>query len=307
MGRRRYRDPGRYFHYVECAVVDRVLDEGTQSVLRMLPGQPTVISTWFAASMNWDDHTHEMDAFVERTFDAWLYFDNSGPREVGFRVPQRVMSAQAVARHVVGDRLRGLAAETKDDDVLLRFRYYGEDSEGFNLHETGERWLKHILPVREELLSGNKDALELGRLIGEYGDRTDGEPDLPAEYGLSKASRILAAYLLIEPEVLARWSSERTETRRLELPPDWLSDSVGITPVARWEFAAAVPGKSFQIRLGRLPDGCEYGSWYVTATEPRGKPLAFRTEDDARRGYHDEALRLQRLNDPGRWRELEPN
>jgi len=80
-----------------------------------------------------------------------------------------VLPAQAVARHVVGDILSGLAAETTEDDLLLRFRYYAEDSELFNLGETGEGWLRRILPVREELLSGNMDALELGRLIGEYG------------------------------------------------------------------------------------------------------------------------------------------
>lgn len=165
--------------------------------------------------------------------------------------------------------------------------------------------MHRILSVREELLSGNTDALELGRLIGEYGDRIDG--DLPAEYGLSKASRTLAAYLLIDPQVLERWSSERTETRPVEPFPEWLADCSDLTPVARWEFAAADPTQSFQIRLGRLPDGCEFGRWYVTATEPRSKPLAFRTEDDARRGYHDEALRLQRFNDPGRWHELDPN
>jgi hypothetical protein len=155
MGRRKYRDARRHFRYVGGAVVDRVLDEGTQSTLRMLPGQPVVTSTWFAASVNWEDRTQEMDAFVERTFDAWLYFDNSGPREVGFRIPQRVLPAQAVARHVVGDILSGLAAETTEDDLLLRFRYYAKDSEGFNLGETGEGWLHRILPVREELLSGN--------------------------------------------------------------------------------------------------------------------------------------------------------
>lgn len=304
MGRSRYRDERRHFHYVEGAVVDRVLDDGTQSILRMLPGQPTVTSTGFGASVDWDDRSREMDAFVERTFDAWLYFDNGGPREVGFRVPQRGLPAQAVARHVVGNGLRGLAAEATEDDLLLRFCYYAEASEGFNRGETGEGWLHRILPVREELLSGDMDALELGRLI-DHGERID--RDLPAEFGLSKASRMLAAYLLIDPQVLERWSAERTETRRVKPFPDWLADRADLIPVARWEFAAADPSKSFQIRLGRLPEGCEYGNWYVAATEPRGTPLAFRTEDEARRGYHDEALRLQRLNDPGRWCELEPN
>jgi hypothetical protein len=281
MGWRRYRDARRHFHYVEGDVVDRTLDEGTQSILRMLPGQPTVTSTGFAASVDWEDRTREMDAFVERTFDAWLYFDNDGPREVGFRVPKKVLPVRVVRPHCRPSAPSGLAAETREDDLLLRFRFHAEDS--FTLGETAEGWLHHILPVREELLSGNMDALELGRLIGKYGYQVDGEPDLPAEYGLSKASRILAAYLLIDPPVLERWSSERTETRTAKPFPDWLTDRADLTPVARWEFAAADPGQSFQIWLGRLPEGCEYGSWYVTATEPRGKPLAFRTEDEARR------------------------
>lgn len=305
MGRRSYRRGRRRFIYIEAAVSGRVLKENTRSVLRMLPGQPAVSSTQFVASVNWDDYTWEMEEFIERTFDAWLYFKNNGPREVAFRIPRRVLSAQTVAPHVVGNSLEGLEAKVSGNDLILRFRIYAEDSELFNMDDTGEGWFEHILPVREELMSGRLDALELGRMAGTYWNHLDGEPDLPAEYGLSKASRILAAYLLVDPGELARWEAERAETGCEELPPDWLAACAGLTPVEGWEFAAADPCKSFQIRLGRLPDGCEYGCWYVTATEPRGRPLAYYTEDEARRGYHDEALRLQRLNDPGRWCKLD--
>ncbi|ANN18875.1 hypothetical protein SD37_26795 [Amycolatopsis orientalis] len=286
-------------------VVGRVLDEDTQSILRMLPGQPFVSATAFAASMSGRDHSSEMNAFVEKTFDAWLYFDNHGPRQVGFRVPQSVLPETTAAGYAVGDGLEGLAVERAGSDLLLRFRYYAEDDEGFNMGEEGDGWLHRILPVREELLAGHLDTLELAGLLGEYGDRMDG--DLPAEYGLSKAGRALAAYLLIDPAILERWSSERGGMRSVESFRDWIAGRGDLIPVARWEFAAADPAKSFQIRLGRLPENCEYGRWYVTATEARGEPLAFATEDEARRGYHDEALRLQRLNDPGRWRELDPN
>ncbi|GAA4205706.1 hypothetical protein [Microbispora amethystogenes] len=303
MGRRKYRDERRHYTYIEAVVLDRVLDENTQSALRMLPGQPMVTSASFSASVDWDEYTREMERFVERTFDAWLFFDNTGPRTVAFRIPGTALSAQAVAPYAHGDVLEGLSVETSGDDLLLRLRMYAEDSELFNLHETGAGWLNDILPVRAELMSGTLDALELAPVVGTHWDEI--ERDAPAEHGLSKASRVLAAYLQVSPEELKRLAARRTQARQTELPPGWLSGCSDREPVARWEFAAAEPHKSFEITLGRLPSGCEYGEWYVTATEPRGRDVAFRVEDDARKGYHDEALRLQRLNDPGRWRQLD--
>jgi hypothetical protein len=296
VGRRsgRDRDVWRLYKYIEAVVVDRVLDENTRSVLRMLPGQPSVSSTRFSARVDWEDLTSELTRFIERTFDGWLYFLNSGSRQVAFRIPSRVLPAEAVAPYEVGNSLKGVAAEVSGDDLIVWFRKYGEDDELFNMHEDPSRWFGHILPVREELMAGRLDALELGPMIGTHADHLPGEPDLPAEFGLSKATRILAAYLLVDPAELA----ERTELRTL--PPDWLETDAGNTLVARWEFVAADPRKSFRISLGRLP----YNSgWYVTSTEARGRNLTFDTERDARSGYHDEALRLQRLNDPGRWHE----
>jgi hypothetical protein len=169
--------------------------------------------------------------------------------------------------------------------------------------------LRHIIPVREELMSGRLDALDLGPLIGTYFDHLPGLPDLPAEYGLSKACRILAAYLLVAPKDLQHRVARRAEPGPSgdRLTPEWLAGRAEVTPVARCEFAAADPGRSFQICLGRLPDSCEFGRWYVSSAEPRGRLQAFATEAEARRGYHDEALRLQRLNDPGRWHELDPS
>ncbi|KAA9381498.1 hypothetical protein F5972_01280 [Microbispora cellulosiformans] len=303
MGRRKYRDERRHYTYIEAVVLDRVLDENTQAALRMLPGQPMVTPASFSASVDWDDYTREMERFVERTFDAWLFFDNTGPRTVAFRIPGTALSAQAVAPYAHGDVLEGLNVETSGDDLLLRLRMYAEDSELFNLHETGAGWLQDILPVRAELMSGTLDALELAPVVGTHWDEI--ERDVSAEYGLSQASRVLAAYLQVAPEELKRLAARRTQARQTELPPGWLSGCSDREPVARWEFAAADPRKSFEITLGRLPGGCEYGDWYVTATEPRGRDVAFRAEDDARKGYHDEALRLQRLNDPGRWRRLD--
>jgi hypothetical protein len=312
-----YRDERRHYVYVEAGTVDRELDESTQSVLQMLPGQPSVSSISFAASVDWEDHTSKMEKFIEHHFDGWLYFHNDGPREVGFRIPRRVLPVETVAPYVADRRaVDGVRMTVDADDLVLRFARYGADEELFNLGETGEDWFGHILPVRDELMLGRLDALELGPMIGTYADDLPGQPDLPAAYGLSKATRILAAYLLVAPAELERWAAGKPAGRVAELadrvaevagtrPEDAglepSQERAGSEPVAHWEFAAAEPHKSFRIRLDRRPDG----SWSVTATDPRSMQLTFDTEQDARRGYHDEAFRLQRLNAPGRWRQLD--
>jgi hypothetical protein len=194
--------------------------------------------------------------------------------------------------------------------VLVRFQLRGDDNELFNQGETGQGWLEHILPVRDELLAGKLDVLELCRLVGRGGTPFRLAPDLPAEFGLSKATRILASYLLIEPEDLDRWSADKAGSH----PARWPFRCEGRTPVERWEFESAKPLGSFHMRLGRLPTDCDVASWYVTPTEvygdhpaSLGKALGFPSEAEARQGFHDEALRMQRYSDPGRWRKLDPN
>lgn len=207
MGRRSNKGPDRFEHY-EGIVIDRELGKSQQSMLRLLP-QIDVSSTGFEITLPRGDGSDEMVDLFEQTADVCLYFDKGGSRSVTFRIPTSALSVETVQPYLVGDRGQGLAAEVDGDDLVLRYAIYAEDSEGFNAGEEGTGWLHLIAPVRAELMSGKLDVLELGILLGQLGDRTKGEPDLPAAYGLSKASRILAAYMLIEPETLEKWARNR--------------------------------------------------------------------------------------------------
>src|SRR3954466_4295388 len=128
---RRGGDHRRSYLYTEAVVIGRVLDENVQSVLRMLPCESGVSPTGFFATVDTDFSTTEMSSLIDHTFDVWLRFHNVGPREVGFRIPTRVLSAETVAPYVVGNILKGLAAEVDGDDLVLRFRMDGEDNELF--------------------------------------------------------------------------------------------------------------------------------------------------------------------------------
>lgn len=75
----------------------------------------------------------------------------------------------------------------------------------------------------------------------------------------------------------------------------------GRVRVEVWKFTARDPHLTFHITLGRLPDGCAEGAWWVDVTDFRAVPLVFDSEADARIGMHDEGLRFQRMCGPGRW------
>jgi hypothetical protein len=302
-------DPYHEYFTVEAAVVDREIGEDMQSMLRLLPRQPSVTPTSFAATMDAEGRSPDLPKFIERTFDAWLYFENAGFREVGFRIPLDVWSGLRIPCYARCRSVNSLAADVQGSDVLVRFRHWGQDDKLFNQGQTGRDWLEHILPVRDELLAGEVGVLELSRLVGRGGNPFDLDTDLPPQFGLSKAARILASYLLIEPEDLERWSAEKAGF----YTPHWPFDCDGRTPVERWEFESTKPHESFQMRLGRLPADCAVASWYVTPTmgdydglASHGETLGFPSETEARQGFHDEALRMQRRCDRGRWRKLDP-
>lgn len=207
MGKRKNRGPSN-FEYHAGIVIGRELDDNQRSTLQLLPGME-VSPTGFDITLRRGDSTPEMVKLFERIADVYLQFDNGGPRDVTFRIPTSALSMETVKPYLVGDQMEGLTAKVDGEDLLLRYAIYGEDNEGGNNGEEGDGWLHLIAPVRAELMAGQLDVLELGALLEEWGDRTDGEPDLPGDYGLSKASRILAAYMLIEPATLKEWADSR--------------------------------------------------------------------------------------------------
>jgi hypothetical protein len=175
--------------------------------------------------------------------------------------------------------MSGLRLENHGDELILRWQLYAEDNAGYNGHEDGTGWLDLILPVRAELMAGTLDALELGNLIGEDWSGNIGKKDLAAQYGISKATRVLAAYLEVDPVRLESRHLERiTVTFR-----DWLAACTTLKPAARWRFATPDPARSFEVELGRLPRDCQHGSWYVTSTDLRGELTPSTNIDTARR------------------------
>lgn len=85
------------FEHHAGTVIDRELVKSQQSTLRLLPGVH-VSPTDFSITLPRGDGSDEMADLFERTADAYLYFDNGGPRSVTFRIPTSALSVETAAR-----------------------------------------------------------------------------------------------------------------------------------------------------------------------------------------------------------------
>lgn len=187
------------YQYYEFRAVDRPLTQREQAELRALSTRANISGYHFSNVYHWGRFKGSPDEMVERYFDAHLYVANWGERRLVLRLPARRFDLQYARPYLEGRRT---AVQRKGDHVILRF----ELDEAWSEDVQGEGWLTSLLPLREELLSGDLRSLYLGWLaqvaLGQL-SADDEEPPVPPGLGsLSSALTALADFLLIPPELL---------------------------------------------------------------------------------------------------------
>jgi len=187
------------YQYYEFRAVDRPLTDLEQSELRKLSTRATISAYHFSNVYHWGHFKGSPDEMVERYFDAHLYVANWGVRRLVLRLPARHFDLQRASPYLEGNRP---PLRRTGDQVILRF----EVDEAWSEDLQGEGWLTSLLPLRQELLSGDLRSLYLGWLaraaLGQL-SADEEEPPVPAGLrSLSSALTALADFLLIPPELL---------------------------------------------------------------------------------------------------------
>jgi hypothetical protein len=140
-----------------------------------------------------------VDEMVDRYFDAHLYVANWGNRRLVLRLPLRHFDLQRASPYLEENRL---SVRRTGEHVILRF----EIDETWSDDIQGEGWLTSLLPLRQELLSGDFRALYLGWLaraaLGQLSADDEEPPVPPGLRSLSSALTALVDFLLIPPELL---------------------------------------------------------------------------------------------------------
>lgn len=189
------------YQYYEFQAIDRKLTAADMQALRALSSRAEITSASFVNTYNYGDFRGSPETLMEKYFDAHVYVANWGTRRLMLRVPRRLLDEKIAAAYGAGDLAQ---AKRKGEFVVLDWST-GEGS-GDGGWEQGEGWLASLLPLRAELLGGDRRALYLGWLVGAQDgalDEDDVEPEVPP--GLSRLSPALerfAEFLRIDPALI---------------------------------------------------------------------------------------------------------
>ena len=188
------------YQYYEFQAIDRPLTAKQMSELRSYSTRARITPTSFVNDYSWGGFKGDADAWMEKYFDAFLYFANWGTRVLKLRLSSRLLAAATARAYCGGD---SAFVREKDGETILSF--VSEDEEGGDWGE-GEGRLSSLISLRAELARGDVRALYLGWLLraqtGEL-DHDDTEPPVPPGLGqLSASLESLVEFLRIGGDLL---------------------------------------------------------------------------------------------------------
>jgi hypothetical protein len=215
--------------------------------LRSCSTRAVITRTRFTNHYEWGSFKGNPSAWMERYFDAFLYFANWGTRELMLRLPRRLLDL-ATAQAYCG--AESAAARAKGEHVILEFR--AEDESGTWIEEWieeegGDGTLASLVPLRADIAGGDLRALYLGWLLcAQAGELDEDEEKPPCPPGLGQPTAALKAlvdFLRIGRDLLAVAAAGSAEAE----------PAVPIRGVKRW--VAGLPDTEKTTLLVRLIEG----------------------------------------------------
>ncbi len=203
------------YQYYEFLAIDRPLTKEQQVELRALSTRATITATRFQNVYHYGDFRGKPEVLMEKYFDAFVYVANWGTRRFMLRLPESLLDRNTASLYCSCD---ALDVHWKDGLAILEFR---SDDEERAEWEDGEGWMERLVPVREDLASGDLRALYLGWLLcAQYGYADDDQIEPPVPHGLrtlSESLKSLAEFLWIDEDLIAV-AAERSEPLRAGRP-----------------------------------------------------------------------------------------
>ncbi len=179
------------YQYYEFVAVDRPLTAREMQELRAVSSRAVITATRFTNHYEWGSFKGDPRAWMERYFDAFLYFANWGTHELMLRLPRRVLDPATARLYCRG---QSASARVKGEHVILEFMSEEEGSDWFEEDEDGS--LSSFVPLRAEIASGDLRLLYLGWLLCvQAGELDDDDEEPPCPPGLASPSAALAAFI----------------------------------------------------------------------------------------------------------------
>lgn len=175
------------YQYYEFRAIDRPLAEKEMRTLRSYSTRAVITPTSFTNHYEWGNFKGDPDAWMDKYFDAFLYFANWGTRIAKLRLPSTVLPLETVEQYCPGEYF---SARVKAGNVILSL--VSEDEEQEDEFYSEDDCLSSLVPIRAELAGGDFRALYLGWLLAvQAGEVDDDETEPPVPPGLDELSLTL--------------------------------------------------------------------------------------------------------------------
>lgn len=175
------------YQYYEFLSVDRALSPRQMRELRAVSSRAEISPTRFTNFYDYGDFKGDPSRWMERYFDAFLYFANWGTRVVSLRVPREYLDLRTARTYC---RTRSASARVSGRWLILDFVSERED-DGLE-DPAGE--LGAIASARSDLVAGDLRLLYLGwRLSVHAGEADEGSPP-PCPPGMGALTGSLSAF-----------------------------------------------------------------------------------------------------------------
>ena len=187
------------YQYYEFLALDQPLTDKQMLEVRSFSTRARITPTSFVNEYHWGDFKGNIDSFMTKYYDAFVYLANWGTHDLRFRLPKAGLdmdlAKQYCRSHKAHLRLAG-------NQAVLSLS--SEDESGD--WEEGEGWMSSLAPLRAGLLAGDFRCLYLGWLncVG-CGEVDDDEAEPPVPPGLAELTaplRALAEFLRIDDSLI---------------------------------------------------------------------------------------------------------
>ena len=188
------------YQYYEFLAIDRRLTVGEIDYLRSFSTRARITSTSFVNDYQWGGFKGNEDAWMEKYFDAFLYFANWGTNVFKLGLSSRLLDGKTAALYCVGE---SASARGGNGRTILTFASEDEDLDEWP-DETDA--LSALIPIRTQLARGDLRSLYIGWLLcvqtGELEDE-EAEPPVPPGLGdLDGSLERLVDFLRVDADLL---------------------------------------------------------------------------------------------------------
>ena len=191
------------YQYYEFQTADHLLTAKEQATLENLSSRAQVTSSRAVFIYNYGDFRGDPEDVLVQYFDAMFYIANWGTWQLIFRFPKAAVDPQWFAPYEIPDVI---TVSTTSKYVILNIHIHEEEYGGW---AEGEGWLSRLLPLREDLMMGDRRLLYLTWLrmapaLADYEEAELIEPPVPPN--LTQLSPALKAFIEL-----------------VELDPEWVN------------------------------------------------------------------------------------